>query len=87
MADVAWVWMQHPGGTEPAPFAPDAAAFWQARGWEQAEKPVDLDPTAEPRREAPVPPAERDAETITGDLPVRTKPTAGRQRDADAPKE
>ncbi|GLZ62878.1 hypothetical protein [Micromonospora sp. NBRC 107095] len=83
-----FVWMKHPGGTEPAQFAPDAVEFWQARGWEPVEKPEEPDPTAEPRREAPPPPAERAAETTTGDLPVRTKPTtAGRQRGADAPKE
>ncbi|MEU1240041.1 hypothetical protein ABZ388_06750 [Micromonospora parva] len=88
MADTNWVWMKHPGGTEPAPFTPDAVEFWQARGWEPVEKPAEPDPTAEPRREAPLTPAERDAETTTGALPVRTKPTtAGRQRGADAPKE
>lgn len=85
---VDFVWMRHREGTEAAPFAPDAVEFWQARGWEPTEKPVEPDPTAEPRREAPLTPAERVAETTTGGLPVRTKPTtAGRQRGADAPKE
>lgn len=87
MAD-DFVWMKHPEGTEAAPFAVDAVEFWQARGWEPVEKPVEPDPTSEPRREAPVAPAERAAETTTGGLPVRTKPTtAGRQRGADASKE
>jgi hypothetical protein len=88
MADIEWVWMKHPEGSEAAPFAEDAVEFWQARGWEPVEKPVEPDPTAEPRREAPVTPAERAAETTTGAVPVRTKTIpAGRQRGADAPKE
>ncbi|MGC5019012.1 hypothetical protein [Micromonospora sp. DT47] len=74
MADIEWVWMKHPGGTEAAPFAPDAAEFWQARGWEITEKPAEPDPTAEP---APT-------TTITDTEPVAktTTKTAGRQRRA-----
>jgi hypothetical protein len=86
MAD-DFVWMKHPTGSEAAPFAVDAVEFWQARGWEPVEKPEEPDPTAEPRREAPLTPAERAAETTTGDVPVRKPTTAGRQRGADAPKE
>ena len=77
-----FVWMQHPEGTEAAPFAAEAVEFWQARGWEITDKPAEPDPTVEPRREAPVKPAERAAETTTDGVPVATtkQRTAGRQR-------
>lgn len=74
MADIEWVWMKHPDGTEAAPFAPDAAEFWQARGWEITEKPAEPDPTAERAAETPT-----DAEPVADAKPK----TAGRQRRAE----
>lgn len=47
MAD-EFVWMKHPDGTEPAPFAADSVEFWKARGWEPTKKPAEPDPTVDP---------------------------------------